>query len=112
MTGAVSEQKTDSAVLVLPENDEPVMMALDLESNLLSTSNKELSADCAASRNSILRYQEGMVQGTRNTIYACLGTFAAVFVLTHRFLPEKARALDLMFAKVSESTSTRLDVCE
>ena len=104
MSGAVSEQKTDSAVLevlVLPENDEAEMMALDLDYNSLSTSNKELSTECAASRSSILLYQEGMDQGTQNAVYAGLCTLAAVVVLTHRFLPEKARSFDLMFAKVS-----------
>ena len=103
MPGGVSEQKTESDVLVLPEDDEAEMMAIDLDYNSLSTSNKKLSTECAASRSSILLYQEGMVQGTKTAVYAGLCTLAAVVVLTHRFLPDKAKSLDIMFAKVSDS---------
>ena len=45
--------------------------------------------------------EEALLSSSRNLIYSVLGSMAFVLILSHRLLPEKARAFDLIFSKVS-----------
>ena len=100
MTGTASTQAIPS---LPPAEQQNEVQNTEVISDV-STVNIVVDPDdkCASSR---VRTADGIDFNTKVNIYIVLGVMALASILMHRCLPEKARGMDLVFAKVRFSVS-------
>ena len=96
MTGTASTQAIPS---LPPAEQQNEVQITEVISDAFTVNNVVDPDDkCASSR---VRTADGIDFNTKVNIYIVLGVMALASILMHRYLPEQARGMDLMFAKVS-----------
>ena len=97
MTGTASTQAIPS---LPPAEQQNEVQITEVISDAFTVNNVVDPDDkCASSR--VRRVADGIDFNTKVNIYIVLGVMALASILMHRYLPEQARGMDLMFAKVS-----------
>ena len=102
----VSQYTPHSSAALDADNDDEVILISDISRSHTNAYPNPMSGNtrCSSSIGELLGgsyLEEALLSSSRNVIYSVLGSMAFVLILSHRLLPEKARAFDLIFSKVS-----------